>query len=149
VLHIPGDENVSVRAILWRQSGSERLLTRGAKGGRGIDLKKVVSEFGHGAAEKRVTEVKDPSMQQQLLVLEEQEGFVHCKFGVCFRLLPLHLPVSYLVFLGACKHAGVCTTTLLHCYSYTMPPALIGLVRKGGAAHRRRHVQQRTSIARV
>lgn len=82
VLQIQGDENVSVRAILWRQSGSERLLTRGAKSTTKLEPKKLVAEFGHGGPEKKMIEIKDPSVQQQLLVLEEQEGFVHCKFGV-------------------------------------------------------------------
>lgn len=74
---------ISIRAILWRKSGSERLLTRIPKG-KPVDPKKIISEFGHGTPDRRLLEIKDPSVQNDLLVLEEQEGFVHCKFGVLF-----------------------------------------------------------------
>lgn len=74
---------VSVRAILWRKGGSERLLTRTPKG-KPVDPKKIVAEFGHGAPDRRLLEIKDAICQNDLLVLEEQEGFVHCKFGVLY-----------------------------------------------------------------
>jgi hypothetical protein len=38
--------------------------------------------FGHGVPEKRMQEIKDPALQNDLLVLEEQEGSVNFKFGV-------------------------------------------------------------------
>lgn len=78
-------EDGSIRAILWRQGGSERLLTTGAKG-KSMDPKKVIAAFGHGIPDKKMQEIKDPALQNDLLVLEEQEGSVNFKFGVLAAL---------------------------------------------------------------
>jgi hypothetical protein len=83
MLSVLSDTDGAIRAILWRRSGSERLLTKGAPG-KSIDPKKVMAGFGHGLPEKRVQEVKDPGLQQDLLRIEEQEGAVNFKIGVLF-----------------------------------------------------------------
>eukprot|EP00039_Didymoeca_costata_P025638 m.14024 g.14024 ORF g.14024 m.14024 type:complete len:867 (-) comp4969_c0_seq1:62-2662(-) len=83
LLSILCDEDGSIRAILWRKSGTERLLTKGQRG-KAPDAKKVLTAFGHGIPERRVTEVKDPNLQDELLVVEEQEGAVNFKIGVLY-----------------------------------------------------------------
>lgn len=72
-----------VRAILWRKSGSERLLTRIPKG-KMVEPKKIIANFGHGPPDKKQIEVKEASLQDELLVLEEQEGAVNFKIGVLY-----------------------------------------------------------------
>lgn len=46
----------SIRAILWRKTGSERLLTKGQRG-KNQEAKKILGSFGHGMPEK-VKEVR-------------------------------------------------------------------------------------------
>lgn len=76
-------EDIQVRAILWRKSGSERLLTRIPKG-KMVEPKKIIANFGHGPPDKKQIEVKEASLQDELLVLEEQEGAVNFKIGVLY-----------------------------------------------------------------
>ena len=83
MLSIYTDNVGAIRAILWRKSGSEHLLTNGQRG-KLPDAKKVLTAFGHGMPEGRVIEVKDPSLQNDLLVVEEQEGAVKFKIGVLY-----------------------------------------------------------------
>lgn len=77
------DDDLSVRAILWRKSGSERLLTRIPKG-KMVDPRKIIAHFGHGPPDKKYMEVKEASVQDELLVIEEQEGAVNFKVGVLY-----------------------------------------------------------------
>ena len=51
-----------------------------------MDPKKVIAAFGHGIPDKKMQEIKDPALQNDLLVLEEQEGSVNFKFGVLAAL---------------------------------------------------------------
>ena len=83
MLSVLNDDSGSIRAILWRKTGSERLLTKGARG-KSVDPKKVIQGFGHGTPDRRIQEVKDPAIQQDLLRVEEQEGAVNFKIGVLF-----------------------------------------------------------------
>jgi len=83
MLSVLNDESGSIRAILWRKTGSERLLTKGARG-KSVDPKKVIAGFGHGTPDRRIQEVKDPAIQQDLLRVEEQEGAVNFKIGVLY-----------------------------------------------------------------
>jgi hypothetical protein len=61
------------------RQGSSRLLLHTKKL---PDPKKVFQEFGIGSSVKKIAEIKDPDVQDRLLVLEEQEGAVHFKIGV-------------------------------------------------------------------
>eukprot|EP00040_Diaphanoeca_grandis_P035893 m.226809 g.226809 ORF g.226809 m.226809 type:complete len:906 (-) comp33502_c0_seq2:307-3024(-) len=82
-LFIEEADDVAVRAILWRRTGSERLCTRIPKG-KPIIPKRFIANFGHGPPENKLSEIKDATIQDLLLVLEEQEGAVHFKFGVLY-----------------------------------------------------------------
>jgi hypothetical protein len=62
-----------------------------------------VAEFGHGAPEKKVVEIRDPGIQQKLLVLEEQE--VRC---VALRFRCVCVCVCVCVCLCVCVCVCVC-----------------------------------------
>ncbi|KJE96379.1 hypothetical protein CAOG_06714 [Capsaspora owczarzaki ATCC 30864] len=76
--------NLQWRLIRWRKEGSERLclpfLEKDKKELASGDMLKV---FGIKNADK-VKEVLDPDVQEDLLVLEEQEGAVNFKFGILY-----------------------------------------------------------------
>ena len=62
-------------------------MTRGQRG-KTPDAKKIIASFGHGHVttirEVKLSEMQSGNMQQDLLVLEEQEGAVNFKIGVLY-----------------------------------------------------------------
>eukprot|EP00053_Salpingoeca_punica_P019147 m.191945 g.191945 ORF g.191945 m.191945 type:complete len:865 (+) comp17578_c0_seq2:212-2806(+) len=77
-----GVESKQIRAILWRKTGSEHLVL--PVKGKMPDAKRVLLEFGVGIPEKKMEEIKDANVQNDLLILEEQEGAINFKFGVLY-----------------------------------------------------------------
>lgn len=92
VLSIMVDQSLNVpvsatqeryRVILWRKEGSERRMMKFPKG-KVLDPRRVSFEFGfeNSFLEKKIVDVRDPKVQNELLQLEEQEGAVNFKFGI-------------------------------------------------------------------
>eukprot|EP00049_Salpingoeca_infusionum_P024733 m.16827 g.16827 ORF g.16827 m.16827 type:complete len:854 (-) comp7242_c0_seq2:198-2759(-) len=86
VLHpLPAQDEV--RAILWRQSGSEHIAlpTHAVyPKGKTPDLKKVLVAMDRGVPDKTIAFLEDADVQSRLLTLEEQEGAVNFKIGILY-----------------------------------------------------------------
>ncbi|PAV76655.1 hypothetical protein WR25_23381 [Diploscapter pachys] len=79
------DDNRLCRAILWTQKGPRRLCVPVPYGGKPLTAKAILQRFPEMVEYNRqLKEVISPKIQKELIVLEDQEGSVNCKFGVIF-----------------------------------------------------------------
>ncbi|VDK51676.1 unnamed protein product, partial [Anisakis simplex] len=80
--------NRMCRAILWTSEGPRRLCFPASSGSsRTLTAKSILQQF-HGMSEfnRSLKEIESAKLQKELVILEDQEGGVNCKFGVVYSL---------------------------------------------------------------
>jgi hypothetical protein len=74
------------KAILWTKQGSQK-LSFSYQPGKQLSVRQMLAHFQielDKQTSQSLKEILDPDMQQELLVLEEQEGSINFKFGVVY-----------------------------------------------------------------
>ncbi|CAJ0583257.1 unnamed protein product, partial [Mesorhabditis spiculigera] len=79
------DDNRLLRAILWTAKGPRRLCVPVPPSGKPLTAKAILQRFPDFSDHNRgLKEILNAKVQKELVVLEDQEGSVNCKFGVIF-----------------------------------------------------------------
>ncbi|VDM47193.1 unnamed protein product [Toxocara canis] len=80
--------NRMCRAILWTSEGPRRLCVPTFTGSnKAVTAKSILQQFpGMSEFNRSLKEIVNAKLQKELIVLEDQEGGVNCKFGVIYAL---------------------------------------------------------------
>ncbi|VDN56741.1 unnamed protein product [Dracunculus medinensis] len=81
-------EDTVCRAILWTSQGPRRLCFPASIGSNKILTAKTILQQFPGLEDysRSLKEIADIKIQRELVILEDQEGGVNCKFGVIYAL---------------------------------------------------------------
>uniref|UniRef100_A0A914WTJ9 Rap-GAP domain-containing protein n=1 Tax=Plectus sambesii TaxID=2011161 RepID=A0A914WTJ9_9BILA len=81
------DGNKMCRAILWTSSGPRRLCIANPHPSKVLTAKGILQRFpGMSDFNRGLKEIVNAKAQRDLVLLEDQEGCVNCKFGVIYAL---------------------------------------------------------------